>query len=70
MVGGFSDPLLDLASCLPTRPIQSISCDGSELVYVCRSVCPRLKTPLPGDRRLLVKERIANIGIPLDNVWF
>ena len=33
---------------------------------ICLSVCPHLETPLPVDWRLLVKERIANIGIPLD----
>ena len=48
----------------PSGPIQSLSC------YVCQSCVgvfvPSQKTRFLVDCRLLVRERIANIGIPLD----
>ena len=48
----------------PTGLIQSLSCNDPE-----SSVCvfaPSRKTSFTVDWRLLVEERIANIGIPLD----
>ena len=47
----------------PTGPNQFLSCDVR--VSVCLSE-PSWKTCFPVDWRLLVVERIANIGIPLD----
>ena len=54
---------------LAPRMIQSISCNVRDMLYVCPSVYV-WKPCFSVDWRLLVEERISNIGIPLDDLCF
>ena len=62
-----SGPLISFSLHRPSGPIQSLSRD---VLKPSVFLCHRGKTRFPVDWRLLVEERIANIGITLDVFGF